>query len=176
MIKKLSSRVVYENKWMTVLEDDVEFADGTKGIYGIVEKPDGALVIPRLAENEYVLVRLYRYTTATAQWEFPCGSVEDEPMQPEAIAHLELQEETGYTAKRMTYLGSPYAAYGYSKQRQHFYLAEELTAGEPHHEAGEVGMEMKTFSGEEIERMMLDGEITDIESIAAWGMLKMRGN
>ncbi len=160
---------------MTVHEDDVEFADGTIGIYGIVEKPDGALVIPRIKENEYVLVRLYRYTTGSSQWEFPCGSVEGVSMEPEEIARLELREETGYTAKRWVHLGSPYAAYGYSRQKQHFYLAEELTAGDHHRESGELGMEMKTFSAAAIERMILEGEITDIESIAAWGMLKMSG-
>ena len=32
------SRVVYENRWMTVREDTIRRADGSAGIYGIVDK------------------------------------------------------------------------------------------------------------------------------------------
>lgn len=46
MIKQLSTKTVYENKWMKVREDNVEFSNGSRGIYGVVEKPDFAMVIP----------------------------------------------------------------------------------------------------------------------------------
>ena len=43
-IKTLSTKVVYANPWMTVREDAIERADGSPGIYGVVEKPDFAVV------------------------------------------------------------------------------------------------------------------------------------
>src|SRR5690606_12855077 len=43
--KTLASTVVYRNPWMTVREDRVERPDGSRGIYGVVDKPDFALII-----------------------------------------------------------------------------------------------------------------------------------
>lgn len=37
-IKTLSSKVVYQNPWMTVREDDIQRESGAKGIYGVVDK------------------------------------------------------------------------------------------------------------------------------------------
>jgi hypothetical protein len=42
MLKRLTSRVVYENPWMTVREDTTERPDGSRGIFGVVEKADFA--------------------------------------------------------------------------------------------------------------------------------------
>ena len=43
-IRQVSSRVVYRNRWMTVREDEIERDNGSRGIYGVVEKFDGAIV------------------------------------------------------------------------------------------------------------------------------------
>lgn len=40
------SKVVYENRWMKVREDETLRPDGTKGIYGVVEKADFAPIVP----------------------------------------------------------------------------------------------------------------------------------
>ena len=159
---------------MKVREDEVEFADGTKGTYGVVDKPDGALIIPKLSHDQYVLIRIHRYTTGKSAWEFPCGCVEDVQMKPEEIARRELQEETGYLAERMTILASLYSSDGYASQMMHAFLAEHLTSGQPKPDSGELGIEIKTFSSEEIERMIMDGNITDAQSVAAWGVLRIR--
>jgi hypothetical protein len=39
-------RMAYSNSWMTVWEDQVVFPEGSEGIYGLVHKPDFALVVP----------------------------------------------------------------------------------------------------------------------------------
>lgn len=47
MVDSLHSQEVYRNARMTVWEDQVQRADGSTGVYGVVDKPDFALVIPR---------------------------------------------------------------------------------------------------------------------------------
>ena len=37
-IKQLDSKVVYQNKWMTVREDKILRPSGAEGIYGVVDK------------------------------------------------------------------------------------------------------------------------------------------
>ncbi len=43
-ITTLSSREVYRNHWMRVREDEILRANGEKGIYGVVEKHDAAII------------------------------------------------------------------------------------------------------------------------------------
>ncbi|MDQ3601656.1 MAG: ADP-ribose pyrophosphatase, partial [Actinomycetota bacterium] len=38
-METVRSREVYANPWMTVREDEVRRADGSDGIYGVVDKP-----------------------------------------------------------------------------------------------------------------------------------------
>ena len=44
-IQTLDSKVVYQNRWMTVREDTIGRDDGYRGIYGVVDKPDFVVVI-----------------------------------------------------------------------------------------------------------------------------------
>lgn len=50
-IRQVASRVVYENRWMRVREDEVRRADGSRGTFGVVEKPDFALIVPLAADG-----------------------------------------------------------------------------------------------------------------------------
>ena len=43
-MKTVESKIVYQNKWMTVKEDVVRRENGTVGIFGVIEKPDFAVI------------------------------------------------------------------------------------------------------------------------------------
>ena len=58
-VDQLSSREVYRNPWMVVREDRVRRLDGSEGIFGVVEKPDFALVLPR-EHDGFWMVEQYR--------------------------------------------------------------------------------------------------------------------
>jgi ADP-ribose pyrophosphatase len=45
-IERINSRVVYENRWMKVREDGIRRSDGSSAIYGFVDKPDFAVIMP----------------------------------------------------------------------------------------------------------------------------------
>src|SRR5215467_7163905 len=98
-IRTTGTRVVYSNRWMKVREDQIERADGSRGIYGVIEKPDFALIIP-IDNGEVYLVEQYRLPVAGRFLEFPQGSWEQKPnADPLDIARGELQEETGLRAE-----------------------------------------------------------------------------
>lgn len=63
------SRRVYENPWMSVREDTVRRADGSTGVYAVVDTSDIAVVIP-LDGDRFHLVEQYRYPVAGRRWEF----------------------------------------------------------------------------------------------------------
>jgi 8-oxo-dGDP phosphatase len=128
-VETLSSREVYANNWMTVREDRIRHPDGTDGIYGVVDKPTYALVIPRDGDRLH-LVEQFRYPVGKRRWEFPAGTAPDRAVQdPAELAVRELQEETGLLAGRMELIGRLEVAPGMSSQLGTVWLATELTQG-----------------------------------------------
>ncbi len=170
-----STREIYANPWMTVREDTFRRPDGVDGLYGVVDRPDYAIVIA-LDGDQLALVEQYRYPLGLRRWEFPQGTAPDRAtMAPEALAARELREETGLTAGSLTFLGLLDLAPGMSSQRGRAYLATDLTAGEPQREDTEADMRHAWVSRTEFERRVRAGEITDSQSIAAYALLLLRG-
>lgn len=169
---------MYRNPWMFVREDEIRRPDGSLGIYGVVVKPTFALVIARDDPgNRYRLVEQFRYPIGLRRWEFPQGTAPgtldgDEP-PPADLAADELREETGLRARSMQVLGQLDVAPGMSSQRGWVFLATGITEGEHERELEEQDMHSEWFSGERIDQMIVDGTITDAQSIAAWTLLRL---
>ena len=175
-IQTLSSRTVYENRWMRVREDAVRFLNGDKGIYGVVEKPDFVVIIPRDADGRIHLVQQFRYPVSARYWELPQGSWETEPSAgPVSIALGELAEETGLRARTITKVCHLFEAYGYSNQGFHIFLATILQQGDPDREIEEQGMISRAFTLDEVVDLIRCGEIKDAATVAALGFLRMTG-
>lgn len=166
-IEQVSTEVVYANRWMTVREDRVRRADGSEGIYGVVEKVDFALIVPFDGDRLH-LVEQFRYPVGARFWEFPQGSWETQPDADLAeVAAGELAEETGLRAGAMTPLGVLFKAYGYSNQSVHVYLATDLTAGPRSLDHEEQGLRTGSFSIDEFTTMVTNGTIRDVTTVAA---------
>lgn len=170
----LRSRSVYENAWMSVREDEIRRADGSHGIYGVVEKPDFSLIIPEEA-GSFHLVEQYRYPVGARFWEFPQGSWTHQPDVGDstALARAELREETGLVADRITHLGRISVAYGYSNQGCDVFLAQDLTRVAPDREASEADMVHRKVTAAELESMIRTGSFVDATSLAALTLLRL---
>jgi 8-oxo-dGTP pyrophosphatase MutT (NUDIX family) len=167
-VRVTSSRVVYENRWMRVHEDRTEREDGTPGLYGWIEKPPSALIVP-LQDDAVWLVEQFRHPVGERFWEFPQGAWEDAPSAgAEALARGELAEETGLRAARLEPLGRLYFAYGISNQHVDVWRATGLEPGEQSLEHTEHGLIARRFTRDEVDRMIRANEIRDAASVAAW--------
>ena len=171
-IRTLSSREVYRNRWMRVREDQIERSNGAPGIYGVVDKDPCAVIIPLDGDTLY-LVEQFRYTVQRVCQEFPQGGWEQADVDFEELARGELQEETGFTAKSMIYLGPMYIAYGFANQLQHAFLATGLEPGSTDFDAEEHDLLLKPTTVKDFERKLLQGEIRDSCTLAAWGLYKV---
>ena len=173
-VETLGSKQVYANPWMSVREDAIRRPDGSTGIYGVVDTPDIALIIPAEGDRLH-LVEQYRYPVAGRRWEFPSGSA-DQPLgaEPAALAARELGEETGLVASRLTALGTLDITPSMFSQRCTVFLATDLTQGAPQRELEEQDMRSAWFTRADVERMINDGTMTDSKSIAAYALLLMR--
>jgi 8-oxo-dGTP pyrophosphatase MutT (NUDIX family) len=168
-ITTLSSREVYRNRWLRMREDEILRSNGKKGIYGVVEKEDCAIILP-IDDGRVWLVEQFRYTIQERVLELPQGGWEKKIENPEDLARGELKEELGLEAARMTKLGALWVAYGFTRQREHVYLATGLTPTERTPDAEEHDLVVRSVAIADFERMMLDGTIRDECTLAAWGL------
>lgn len=174
-ITTTGSRVVYENRWMRVREDAIRRRDGSAGIYGVVEKPDFVVIVP-IDGDRLHLVEQFRYPVGRRYWELPQGSWEDQPdADPLDLARGELREETGLDAAEMIHAGHLFEAYGYSNQGCHVFVARRLRRGRSAPDREEQDLVTASFPIAEVERMVCDGEIKDAATIAALGMVRLKG-
>jgi 8-oxo-dGTP pyrophosphatase MutT (NUDIX family) len=171
-IKTLNTREVYRNPWLRLREDEIERDDGARGIYGVVDKDDCAVIIPVEGDRVY-LVGQFRYTIQQHCLELPQGGWETADVQPEELARGELREETGFDAEEMTYLGTLYIAYGFANQKQHVFLARGLKHVGTDFDPEEHDLTLHSYTIAEFERMLLDGTIRDCSTVAAWGLYKL---
>jgi ADP-ribose pyrophosphatase len=172
-IRRTASAVVYKNRWMTVREDAILRADGSPGVYGVVEKSDYA-VIAAVESGRIHLVEQYRYPVGARFWELPQGAWEGSDIGPLELAAAELREETGLCAGSMLHAGRLFQAYGYATQAFDVFLATKLVQGSPERESEEAGMIARSFGIPEFEAMIAEGVIRDAATVAAFGLLRLK--
>src|SRR5947207_15829192 len=114
-VTTLSSREVYPNHWMRQREDEILRSNGQRGIYGVVEKDESAIIVP-IDGDRIWLVEQFRYTIQQRAIELPKGGWEMAVENPEELARGELKEETGLHAAKMIRLGHHWIAYGFTRQ------------------------------------------------------------
>ncbi len=161
-----SSREVYANDWIRVIEDETVRPDGSDGIFGVVEvRQPAVFVVAVTGADEVVLITIDRYTTGTGV-EVPAGS-SDEGEHPEQTARRELLEETGYAAESLTRLGRHWANNGVARAEVVVFLARGLSVHAPQDQELEGITGVAAYPWRDVRRMLRDGTITDSESVGA---------
>ncbi|TPW35111.1 NUDIX domain-containing protein [Oecophyllibacter saccharovorans] len=172
----LGTRQVYRNPWTAVREDVFLRPDGRKGLYGTVERGTFSVIMPQHRDGRITLVRQFRYPVAKRLWEFPMGMWEERSdVDPAELALGELREETGLRAGRLIAAGMLYQGAGYSTQKGYVYLARDLERGDTARESSEADMTAHDVTLEQFERMIAEGEITCMVTLAAFALIRARG-
>lgn len=164
--KKLSSRTVYDNPWMTVIEDKVINPRGGENNYGHVHFKNKAIaIVPLDDEGNTWVVGQDRYTIGEYSWEVPMGGSHpgEEPID---TARRELREETGLTAATLTLLMRLHTSNSITDEEGFAFIARDLELGEPDFDEME-DLAIKKLPLTEAIEMIRRGEITDAISVAA---------
>lgn len=162
--KRLDTRTVYTNPWMTVREDRVIRPDGQEGIYGVIQTRIATGVVALTPALEVVLVGQYRYPTDMYSWEIVQGGA-DHGEDPLSACKRELQEEAGLIAKSWYQLGGEvHLSNCISSERGFIYLAEDLTQTEATPDGTEV-LQVRTVPLRVAVQMSTSGEIVDAVSV-----------
>jgi len=169
-ITTVSSKIVYQNKWIKIHEDKTMLPGNKEGLYAYLESNDSANIIAIDDKDRVCLVRQFRYPSQSWGWESPAGG--NDGQDSIDAARRELEEETGIRADNMEALGKALVSCGLMVERQHMFVAYGLHVGEAHVDDDETISGMQFFSFEEIDKMIERGEVRDNQTISALYLAK----
>lgn len=164
----LETRPVYKGNFISLQVDTVRLPDGNTATREIVKHP-GAVAVLALVEggSKMLVVEQYRKPLEKAQVEIPAGKLEPGE-DPLAAAGRELEEETGYRAKRLEHLQSFSTSPGFANEIIHLYVAEDF-------EEGRAGLDLdeeefltcEAITVEQARQYIRDGRICDAKTLLA---------
>lgn len=164
LAKVVSSKVVFQGRVFGVRRERVIEPGGIEATREIVTHPGSVVVLPVFSDGRILMIRQYRHSVRQYLWELVAGS-KDPGESFEKGAHRELNEETGYTARRMRKLLDLFPTPGFVSENMVIFLAEGLKFGKAQPEADEK-IELRIFSLHQIEDWIRAGKIRDAKSVA----------
>ena len=130
----------------------------------IVKHPGAAAILAFDEKGKIILVRQHRFPRGYVL-EIPAGTLE-KGEAPKRCALREIQEETGYKAKRMTHLITYYPSVGYNTEAIHCFVASGLTSGKMNLDTDEA-ITVKKMDLSRLIKMIKSGKIIDSKTICA---------
>jgi ADP-ribose pyrophosphatase len=159
----VASQELFRGSFLLALRDQVRLPDGSLASREYVRHPGAVVVVAQLPDGRYVMVRQWRHPLGRVFAEFPAGKL-DAGEEPLACAKRELQEETGYRAKRWAYAGPIHLAIAYSTEVIHLFFADDLQSGPRQLDEGEF-LDVFAASLEQLLQWARDGELTDAKTL-----------
>lgn len=147
----------------------VELPNGKVGKREIVEHPGAVGIVAYLNSDTILIVEQFRKALDRTILEIPAGKIE-KGEDIKLCGIRELEEETGYRAKKFQLLGKIATAPGFSDEYIYLYKATELYKGEVNRDDDEF-INVKSYSIDKIKEMVKSGEVIDGKTIAALAYL-----
>lgn len=159
----------YTSKIFDLEHHIVRLPNGQESTRDVIKHNGGVVIIPLLNKEELVLIKQFRYAMQEELIEFPAGRLELNE-DPKEAGLRELKEETGYTAGNLEYLGQVYPAPGFCTEILYYYLATDLTKGQPNLDEDEF-VEPVTYSINNLKQDINNNKIKDAKTIVGYNFL-----
>jgi ADP-ribose pyrophosphatase len=168
-----STKQIYSNDLIKLFEDTLDL-DGEDKIYIRAIRRNYSTIVPFISKNELLVIRSYRHLVDSIQVEAPSGYIEDAE-SPDQAAKRELQEETGYEAKKIVSLGYYTLDYTMFEQKGNVFAAYDLidnNTAEGKSKKQSLGkmekIETDIVTIDGIKQLLSEGKILNAASIVAF--------
>lgn len=170
-MKIIDSKTVYDKLGRVVIEDLLEFADGSRREW-VYFKTSGAVAVLALTEdNQVILTKQYRHPMGKVIVDLPAGGIIDGETVEQA-ALRELKKETGFTAGRLEWLGRFSWAPSNMSGCVEIFLAQGLKKTESFDSDEIASIEMQSF--DDVLGKVLKGEYVDSALVVAVLLFTLR--
>jgi ADP-ribose pyrophosphatase len=171
--ERIDTQDLYGGIFLNMKRDTVRMPDGSEAVREYLTHPGAVAIVALLDDGRVVLERQYRYPVARVCMEIPAGKL-DPGEDPLICAQRELQEETGYTAAKWSYIRRIHPVISYSTEFIDIYLAEGLRQGDRHLDDEEF-LDVFAASLDELLTWVEEGAITDVKTtISAYWLDRYR--
>lgn len=172
--KVIEHREVYRGRIFSLAVDRVTLPSGHTTTMEVVRHPGSVVLLPMPQPGRLILIRQYRYAIDRFIWELPAGSLEPGE-DPRVGAARECEEEVGLVPGTLDELGELFPTPGFCDEWMKFYRCTDLREPAPdstaHQDADEV-IEPATFDVDDVRRMIRDGAIVDMKTVAGLALLR----
>jgi len=162
--KKIARNI--EGKAIGFRVDEVYLPDGRVRTREYITHPGAVGVLAFEAPNKILLVKQFRYPMGEFTLEIPAGKL-DKGEDPLDCVRRELEEETGYVAKKIRKLVTFWPTAAFSQEVIHLYVAEGLTPTHMNPDDDEL-IELVRVSPKQIESLMRRGKIQDSKTLISY--------
>ena len=156
---------LYQGRSVDFYADSIRLPNGHRAIREYLAHPGAVAVLPLLHRRTVVLIKQYRYPVHRVTYEIPAGKLDPGETLLRCVRR-ELEEESGYTAKKIKHLISYWPTPAFSNEILHIYCAEGLKAGGNHPDADEF-LEIAHVPIRKALRWVLQGKIRDSKTVIA---------
>ncbi|ENI5459601.1 NUDIX hydrolase [Staphylococcus pseudintermedius] len=172
--KTISKESIYKGKIIEVEKHKVSLPNNETA-YREVVKHNGAVAICALTpDQQVILVKQYRKALEQELLEIPAGKLEPGEDR-ESAAMRELEEETGYKAKKLTLIGEVYGTSGFSNEKISVYFADNLVEGKVNLDEDEF-VEKVLYSLDDVKKAVEARTIEDAKTFIAFQHLLLHYN
>ncbi len=159
----VSKKTVWRGNAVNFDVDTVRLPNGKLATREFINHPGAVGVVPFLDRETIVMVRQYRHPVGEVTLELPAGKL-DAGESVLTCLKRELQEETGYTARKFVPLLRYWPTPAFADEVLHLYVATGLKAGNMNTDEDEF-LERVTMPFRKAVEMVRRGKIKDSKTV-----------
>lgn len=165
--ERIKRTLMHSGSIVDMYSDTMRLPDGSTEEFDFIKHRGAAAVIPVMDDGRILMVRQHRNAVDRFTLEIPAGGLESADEPTHICAFRELEEETGYFAKKedVTFLLTMYTTVAFCNEKIDIYVARNLVKTEQHLDDDEY-IDVYAYTFEELKEMILEGRIVDGKTIA----------